>query len=99
MPTELQFSYGQWPSSGIGVDDIDILSNVESQYNFKIKRHSRMSRQPTNIVRNDMIVASIDIVSTRKETISNNTKSVSNTTTTSNDISCRSQKVQNGRSH
>ena len=76
MPTELQFSYGQWPSSGIGVDDIDILSNVESQYNFKIRRHSRMSHQPTEIVRNDMIVASVDIVSKREETVSNNGKAV-----------------------
>ena len=79
MPTELQFSYGQWPSSGNGVDDIEILSNVESQYNFKIRRHSRMSRQPTEIVRNDLIVANVDIVSTREETISNNIKTVSNT--------------------
>ena len=80
MPTELQFSYGKWPSSGgNGVDDIEILSNVECQYNFKIRRHSRMSRQPTNIVRNDMIVASVDIVSTREETISNNIKTNSNT--------------------
>jgi len=78
MPTELQFSYGQWPSSGNKVDDIDILSTVESQYNFKIRRHSRMSRQPTNIVRNDMIVGSVDIVSAREETISNNSKTVSN---------------------
>jgi len=78
MPTELQFSYGQWPSSGSGVDDIDILSTVESQYNFKIRRHSRMSRQPTNIVRNDVIVASVDIASTKEETTSNNIKTVSN---------------------
>jgi len=77
MPTELQFSYGQWPSSGSGVDDIDILSNVKS-YNFKIRRHSRMSRQPTNIVRNDVIVASVDIASTKEETTSNNIKTVSN---------------------
>ena len=80
MPTELQFSYGQWPSSGNGVADIEILSNVESQYNFKIRRYSRMSRRPTEIVRNDMIVASIDIISTKEETTSNNnTKTVSNT--------------------
>lgn len=78
MPTELQFSYGKWPSSGNGVDDIDILSNVESQYTFKIRRYSRMSRRPTNILCNDMIVASVDIVSTKEETISNNIQSVSN---------------------
>lgn len=39
-----------------------------------------MSRQSTNIVRNDVIVASVDIVSTREETTSNNNiKTVSNT--------------------
>ena len=59
---QLQFSYGKWPSSGINGIDTEVFSFDGRHTNLYIRRHPRMKHLPTNIIRGDKVVASVDMV-------------------------------------
>ena len=65
-PIELHISFGKWPTSGTEVDDVEVMSSDGRpdvrHTNLHIRRHPRMSRKPTNIIVDDKVLASVDMV-------------------------------------
>eukprot|EP00956_Cyclotella_meneghiniana_P029055 scaffold69317_cov77-Cyclotella_meneghiniana.AAC.3 len=65
LAKELQFAYGTWGAHE--VDDIAVLISNGSHTGLTIRRHPRMARKPTNVIYNDVVVASVDIVPKEEE--------------------------------